>query len=106
MQQADRAGSTCTTNTSPGNYRQFSTLRVNVSLDIGGPLLPKDMTASAPVQMSAVDARIEYLRDFIGLAITADDLDTMMKNVLGHIWQSLDDIRILTSGMVKAEKVA
>lgn len=106
MQQADTAGSTRATNPSPGNYRQFSTLRVNVSLDIGGPLLPKDMTASAPAQMSAIDSRIEYLRDFIGLAITADDLDAMMKNVLGHIWQSLDDIRILTSGMVKAEKVA
>lgn len=106
MQKANMAGSTRNAHSSSGFYGNSSTLRVSVSLDIGGPLLPKDMTASAPAQMSAIDSRIEYLRDFIGLAISAEDLDSMMKNVLGHIWQSLDDIRILTSGMVKAEKVA
>ncbi|MGN5373288.1 hypothetical protein [Sphingomonas hankookensis] len=106
MQQADTAGSTRSKNPSPGNFGNFSTLRLRLSLDLGGPLLTKDITKSPPAQMCAVDSRIECLKDFVGLAITADDLDVMTKNVLGHIWHSLDDMRVLTSGMVKAEAAA
>jgi len=101
MQQADTAGSTRSGAASPGNPFRFSTVTVELKLDIGAPLMMQDVARATDARLAALDQRIDGLRDFIALAITSDDLDGPQKNVMSHIWQSLDDMRVLSSDLVR-----
>ncbi|WCP71549.1 hypothetical protein [Sphingomonas hankookensis] len=106
MQQADTAGSTRNTKASPGNRGEHSTLNLKLDLTIGVPLIARQLTLDTAGRMSEIDGRIENLKAFLSLVIGSDDLDDTATMAMGHIWQSLDDMRVLTSSMASAEQTA
>ncbi|MGW8190164.1 hypothetical protein [Sphingomonas hankookensis] len=101
MQQADTAGSTRSTNPSPGNYRKTSTTTVHLDLHPGSPLIAQHMGGPLERRIEEIDNRIDDLMAVVGLLCGADDLDKYVARAFGHIWQSLDDLRALTSNVAE-----
>lgn len=106
MQQADTAGSTRTMNTSPGNRRKFSTTTVHLDLHPGSPLIAQHLVLPLERRIDEIDNRIDDLMAVVALLSGLDELDRYVARALGHVWQSLDDLRALTSPVAQAGVVA
>ncbi|WP_157092786.1 MULTISPECIES: hypothetical protein [Sphingomonas] len=97
MQQADTAGSTRDANSSPGNRRRISTTTVHLDLHPGSPLIAQHLVSPLERRIEEIDNRIDDLMAVVALLSGLDELDKYVSRALGHIWQSLDDLRALTS---------